>query len=114
MLKYNPADILTPAFNLATSLQTWSFGDPLLMKEANRTWKILSHLHDCSLRIRSTHLPNMLPLDPYSVLQSPGLEEISILYIRTKILIVSSLKNALHMTLLKILVIGIQHIVIIT
>ena len=34
-LKYNPADILTPAFNLATSLQTWSFGDPLLTKEAN-------------------------------------------------------------------------------
>ena len=64
-LKYNPADILTPAFNLATSLQTWSFGDPLLMKEANRTWKILSHLHDRSLRIRAaTHLPNMLPSRP--------------------------------------------------
>ena len=62
-MNYNPKDVLTPAFNLATSLQAWSFGEPTLVAEADRTWRMLSSmLSDRSLRIRAaTHLPNMLP-----------------------------------------------------
>jgi protein O-GlcNAc transferase len=64
-MKYNPKDVLTPAFNLATMLQTWSFGDPALVDETDRTWQLLQPLHDRSLRIRAaTHLPNMLPSAP--------------------------------------------------
>lgn len=62
-LREQPSDVLIPAFNLATNLQTWSSGNPAMMAEADEQWQLLHRLtHDRSIKIRSaTHTPFSLP-----------------------------------------------------